>query len=157
VTGGSRGRHYTRSHPKRTVCSATQTTTREVERRLQPSIRGRSDGTRGCHAILLEANQDRWTGEGYHLGTNKEVFDAELYAIYRAVMRFGKRREHDQEYTIFVDSQVAIKRCFPGHQGPGKELAMAIIRWSESVARRGGQAAAAVDPRSRGNRGQRGC
>jgi len=47
------------------------------------------------HTILSEAQYDRWAGEGYHLGTNKEVFDAELYAIYRAVMRFGKRREHD--------------------------------------------------------------
>jgi len=36
---------------------------------------------------------------------------AELYSIYRAAMRYGKRREHDQEYTIFADSQAAIKRC----------------------------------------------
>jgi len=72
------------------------------------------------HTILSEAQYDRWTGEGYHLGTNKEVFDAELYAIYRSVMRFGKRREHDQEYTIFVDSQAAMKTCLTGHQGPGQ-------------------------------------
>jgi len=64
------------------------------------------------HTILSEAQYDRWTEEGYHFGTNKEVFDAELYAIYRAVRRFGKRREHDQEYTMFVDSQAAIKKVF---------------------------------------------
>jgi len=74
------------------------------------------------HTILSEAQYDHWSGEGYHLGTNKEVFDAELYAIYRAVMRFGKRHEHDQEYTIFVDSQEAIKRGLTDHQGPGRRL-----------------------------------
>jgi len=89
------------------------------------------------HTILSEAQYDQWTGEGYHLGTNKEVFDAELYAIYRPVMRFGKRREHDQEYTIFVDSQAAIKRCLTDHQVPGQEVARAIIQWSESIANRG--------------------
>jgi len=37
-----------------------------------------------------------------------KAFDAELYAIYQAAMRFGKRRERDQECTIFIDSQAAI-------------------------------------------------
>ena len=27
-----------------------------------------------------------WTGRRYHLGNNKEVFDAELYALYQAVV-----------------------------------------------------------------------
>ena len=52
-------------------------------------------------------------------------------------MQFGKRREHDQEYTIFVASQAAMKRCLTDHQGPGQETARAIIRWSESIANRG--------------------
>jgi len=96
-------------------------------------------GTRALeqgHSILSEVLYDRWTG-GYLPGTNKEVFDAELYAIYRAVMRFGKRRERDQEYTIFVDSQAAMKRCLTDNQGPGQETARAIIRLSEGIARRG--------------------
>ena len=45
-----------------------------------------------------------------------------------AVMRFGKRREHGQEYTIFVDLQAAMKRCLTDYQGPGQETARAIIR-----------------------------
>ena len=61
---------------------------------------GRGDGTwdklwKQGHTTLSEAQHDRWTAKGYHLGTNKKVFDAGLYAIYRTVMRFGKRREHD--------------------------------------------------------------
>jgi len=76
-----------------------------------------------------------------------------LYAIYRAIMRFGKRREHDQEYTIFVDSQAAIKRCLTDHQGPGQEIARAIIRWSESIANRGNK----LRLQWVLGRGQRGC
>ena len=52
-------------------------------------------------------------------------------------MRFGKRHEHDQEYTIFVDSQAAIKLCSTDHQCPGQEISRAVIRWSESIAGRG--------------------
>jgi len=34
------------------------------------------------HTILSEAQHDRWVGKGYHLGTNKKVFDSEFYASY---------------------------------------------------------------------------
>ena len=34
-----------------------------------------------------------WSGQRYHLGSNKEVFHAEAYAIYRALrIRTGDRR-----------------------------------------------------------------
>ena len=59
------------------------------------------------HTILSEAQYNQWAVEGYHLGTTEEVSDAELYAITEQLW-FGMRREH-QEYTIFVDSQAAIK------------------------------------------------
>jgi len=58
------------------------------------------------------------------------VFNAELHAIYRAVR---KRREHDQEYTTFVDD----KKVFDRPPRPGQEIARVVIRWSESTARRG--------------------
>jgi hypothetical protein len=88
-------------------------------------------------SILSKSKYDRWSGEGYFLGSKKEVFDAELYAIYRAVMRFGKRREHNQDYTIFTDAQAAIERCKTDSQGPGQEIARAIITWSTEIAERG--------------------
>ena len=69
---------------------------------------GRRRGTQGPY-YPFGSHPGPMDGEGYNLGTNKEMFDAELYAIYRAAIRLGKRREHDQEYTIFVDSQAAIK------------------------------------------------
>lgn len=49
-----------------------------------------------------------WTGRRYHLGNNKEVFDAETYAILRALKIFDRRQESGRSYTIFADSTAAI-------------------------------------------------
>ena len=35
--------------------------------------------------------EEGWTGRRFHLGTNKEVFDAEIYAIYQAQHLRGER------------------------------------------------------------------
>ena len=34
-----------------------------------------------------------WTGRRFHLGNNKEVFDAEVYAIYQALSIMGRCQE----------------------------------------------------------------
>lgn len=34
-----------------------------------------------------------WTGRGFHLGTNKEVFDAEVFAVLRALKTLNERNE----------------------------------------------------------------
>ena len=39
------------------------------------------------------AAQEGWTGRCYHLGRNKEVFDAEVFAIYRALSIIEQRQE----------------------------------------------------------------
>ena len=36
-----------------------------------------------------------WTGQRYHLATNKEVFDAEVFAIYRALGTIERDRSED--------------------------------------------------------------
>ena len=42
-------------------------------------------------------------GHRYYLGNNKEVFDAETYAILRALKIFDRGQESGSCYTIFVD------------------------------------------------------
>jgi len=66
-------------------------------------------------------------------GTNKEVYDAELYALLQAVKRFGKRKTTGQNFTVFTDAQGALDRCRNGHVGPGQALTKAIIRWSQVI------------------------
>ena len=63
------------------------------------------------------ATERRVEGEGTFLGTNKEVFDAEVYAIREAARLLDKRGEVGQSYTVFSDSQAAIYRVL--HEGCG--------------------------------------
>ena len=54
-----------------------------------------------------------WTGKGWvkrgtYLGKNKEVFDAEIFAILQGVKLLNERAEAGRHYTLFSDSQVAI-------------------------------------------------
>ena len=45
-----------------------------------------------------------WAGRLFHLGSNKEVLGAEVYAIYQAFSIMDKRQESGRSYTLFVDS-----------------------------------------------------
>ena len=51
-------------------------------------------------------------------GTNKEVFDAEAFAILRAAQLLIGRGESEQNYTVFSDSQAAISRIQHDRYGP---------------------------------------
>ena len=44
-----------------------------------------------------------WTERRYHLGNNKEVFGAEVYAIYQALCLFDARSESNNAYPVFSD------------------------------------------------------
>ena len=68
-----------------------------------------------------------WTGRRFHLGTNKEVFDAEVYAVYQALCSLDQRQERDYRYTIFVDSTAAIGRIQSDATGTGQHFAMVAI------------------------------
>ena len=52
----------------------------------------------------------RWVKRGTYLGKNKEVFDAEVYAVLQAVKLLEEREEEGQIYTVLSDSQAAISR-----------------------------------------------
>ena len=69
----------------------------------------------------------KWTGHRYYLGNNKEVFDAELYAIFRALSIIDQRQKCGHRYTIFGDSTAAIDRIRSDSIGPGQHLAVASI------------------------------
>ena len=59
-----------------------------------------------------------WDLRVTYLGTNKEVFDAEVFAILRAVTLLVERKEEDQAYTVFSDSQAAVARIQHDGRGP---------------------------------------
>jgi ribonuclease HI len=61
------------------------------------------------------------------MGTNKEVFDAELKTIGQAMRRFAQINQTDRHYTIFSDSQAALRRCSNDRPGPGQAQARDII------------------------------
>ena len=61
-------------------------------------------------AAVAFRKEGRWVKRGAYLGKNKEVFDAEIFAIMRAVRLLEERGECGMAYTIFSDSQAAISR-----------------------------------------------
>ena len=68
-----------------------------------------------------------WTGRRYHLGRNKEVFDAEVFCIYQALRLVDRRQESGRRYTIFVDSTAAIEQVRTDALGPGPAHAIAAM------------------------------
>ena len=70
---------------------------------------------------------DGWTRRRFHLGTNKEVFDAEVFAIYGALRILDQRHESDQRYTVFSDSTTAINRVRTDTIGRGQRFAVAAM------------------------------
>ena len=90
-----------------------------------------TDGSRldsgAVGAACAWQTEEGWTGRRFHLGTNKEVFDAEVYAIYQALRVFEERGQTGRKYTIFSDCQPAIRRALSDALGPGQQWARAII------------------------------
>ena len=62
----------------------------------------------------------------FHLG-DKEVFDSEVFAIYQALSIFEAKQRSGRKFTIFSDSQLAIRRTMTGLAAPGEQWARAII------------------------------
>lgn len=82
------------------------------------------------------------TGEEFQgnfaaLGKRCEVFDAELYAILRALqeaVRLRKETEPNLEkVTIFSDAQEALRRLQRDEESPGQSLSRSIWKWEESL------------------------
>ena len=71
---------------------------------------GSRQDNRMAGAARVWKTQEGWAGCRYHLGNNKEVFDAEVFAVYQALDAIDQRRERGRRYNIFVDSTSAIAR-----------------------------------------------
>ena len=76
-------------------------------------------------------------GGSVRLGRNKEVYDAELYAIRQALQAFDERGERDQRYTIFADSTPAIDRVATDRLGSGQRFAVEATEACDRLTSRG--------------------
>ena len=65
------------------------------------------------------------------------MFDAEVFALLRATQNFNERKESDQHYTVFSDSQAAIARITHDRCGPAQALAKAVIAQASEIHSRG--------------------
>ena len=92
---------------KRESAMITATTWREPGNAWTDESR-QENGEMG--AVCVWRTQEGWTGRRFQLGTNKEVFDTEVFAIYLALRAVEQRQERGRSYTIFVDSTSAINR-----------------------------------------------
>ena len=71
------------------------------------------------------------------MGKNKEVFDAEVFAVGQALQVLNRRGEEGREYTIFSDSQAALTRVQHDRTGPGQGLAIEAITTARAITDRG--------------------
>jgi ribonuclease HI len=111
----------------------------------EPEIRciwtdGSRDDLGNVGAAVAWKDGTEWTGLKYRLGRNKEVLDAELFALLRATIMIGDQvedmiTEGVQKIIIFTDSQAALNRIQHNEPGPGQTWASAIIRSTEEICR----------------------
>jgi ribonuclease HI len=93
------------------------------------------DGRVGFAVVWAQGTADdlTWEGVGESLGDNKEVFDAEVYALARAAQILANRNETGHQYSIFCDSQTALQRCQDDRPGPGQAFAITFLKWAEKL------------------------
>ena len=90
-------------------------------------------------ACASSSGGGEWVGQGFYLGHNKEVFDAEVFAIYQALRLLDRRQAAGQQYTIFSDSQAAIQRIRTDMLGPGQQWARAAMEVHARLTARGNE------------------
>ena len=78
-------------------------------------------------AVSVWRKPEGWGGRRLHLGSNKEVFDTEVFAIYQALLWFEQRQGSGRRYTLFADSTGAIERVRSDHIGPGQRFVIVAI------------------------------
>ena len=90
-------------------------------------------------AAFVWREPEGWRSHRFHLGNNKEVFDAEVFAIYRALHWLDSRQERGRQYTLFADSTAAIERVRTDHIGPGQRFAIAAMEACDRILTRENQ------------------
>jgi ribonuclease HI len=109
----------------------------------EPEIRciwtdGSRDVLGNVGAAVAWKEGTEWTGLKYRLGRNKEVFDAELFALLQATSMIGDQvedmiSEGVRKIIIFTDSQAALNRIQHNEPGPGQTWGSAIITSTEEI------------------------
>jgi ribonuclease HI len=109
----------------------------------EPEIRGiwtdaSCDDLGNVGAAVAWKEGTEWAGLKYRIGRNKEVFDAELFALLRATIMISDQvkdmiSEGVQKIIIFTDSQAALNRIQHNEPGPAQTWASAIIRSTEEI------------------------
>jgi hypothetical protein len=89
-----------------------------------------TDGSQLPHghtgAAVIRKLNGQFEEQDFYLGTNKEAFVAELYAIYAALHSAQLQHDAGQVFTkvaIFCDAQAALRRLRNANEGPGLLLA----------------------------------
>jgi ribonuclease HI len=92
--------------------------------------------------VAAEGARAIWQGRKIFMGRNKEVFDAEIYAIWvglKAAKDRAEREENDgpRAVTIFTDAQAALKRIRNDAPGPGQWLVRRILHTERQLRQAG--------------------
>ena len=121
---------------------------RDLERTIWTDGLRLEDGRVG--AAWAWWQEGEWRGDGSFLSTNKEVFDAEVYALLRAIRLLSDRGETGVSYTVFSDSQAAMFRLLHEECGLAQVLARAAITASQELRARGSDITIRWTPSHRG-------
>lgn len=97
------------------------------------------NGKVGSAVVWKEGEQ--WKEERSYLGKKKEVFDAEVYAIMRAMRKATEidNNERVDKITIFSNSTTAIRRVQDTEPGPGQAMAITCVNLNTRLAGMGVQ------------------
>jgi ribonuclease HI len=77
-----------------------------------------------------------WIQRGYPLGKTKEVFDAELYGLKKALEIAAGRQARNpriKRLVVLSDSQAALKRAATDRLGPGQAIALDIRAQAQAL------------------------
>lgn len=99
------------------------------------------EGKAGAAAVTQDGSGG-WKERRWHLGTNKEVVDAELYAITEALKpgRGWRFQPETRVINIFTDSRAALQRITKGVSSEvGQWLVRRIVERTENIRRASGQ------------------
>ena len=92
-------------------------------------------------ACAWRTRERSWEDKRFHLGDNKEVFDAEVFAIYQALRTFESRGRSGRRFAVFSDCQPAIQEAGSDALGPGQCWARAIIEVATRLVASGNEVA----------------
>lgn len=65
------------------------------------------------------------------MSPSQEAYDAELTAVAYSLLLLVQRGEEGQDFTLFTDSQAAMRRIADDAPGPGQEIAVEITKLAQ--------------------------